>query len=355
MATGPASNQQDVRQLKIYVALQQLLPNLTYQQFTTLIRSIDLDLTVPLRVDAQATPSYVVNVGGTVVSNTVSNRNRSISFINDEIPSLASGTVTFPSVSGGNITTSTGGSEVLTMPNNNYCQVLISLDQFGDILTLAGGASPTLAGALVPSPPANTLPFAYVTLHTTGASVDVVTQAMIYQLLGGGGGSSGGITTGFAQEVAIGAGQTSVTVTFPSSLAGNGYIVNATMVDTTDPTPQFIPVTVTNKTANGFTATWNMATDTANYKLDYVVPGVQSQIAEVAIASGVTTVTVTLPIAMASTGYVVTATMADVTDPTPQFIPLMITAKTTTGFTASWNMPTDTANYKLAYNAAIYQ
>jgi hypothetical protein len=356
MASGPASNQQDVRQLKIYVALQQLLPNLTYQQFSTLLNSIDLDLTVPLRVDAQATPTRVVNVGAAVISNTVSSRSRSISFINNEIPNtFAGGTVTFPSVSGGNITTSTGDTVLLTMPNNNYCQVLISLDAFGDILVNVGGASPTLAGATVPAPITNTLPIAYVTLHTTGASVDVVTQAMIYQLLGGGGSGSGGSTTGFAQEVVLALGATSVAVTFPSSLAGSGYIVNAQMINTTDALPEFQPVTITAKTANGFTATWNNPTDTAHYKLDYLVPSVQSQVGEATLGLGVTSVTVTLPIAMATTSYVVTANLVDLTDANPQFQPVTITAKTLTSFTATWNNITDTANYKVAYNVASFQ
>jgi hypothetical protein len=345
----------DIRQSRFYGILQQILPFLTFQEMDTVVLSIDSDLTVPLRVDANNPSSLIVNVKGTVITNTYSNRSRSISFINNSLPTLVSGTVTFPSASGGNITTSTGGTTVLTCPPSNYAQVLLSLDSTGDLIATAGGASPTLSSATVPSPPTNTLPFAYVTVFNAGGTIQNITQSNIYQLLGGGGSSSGGTATGFAQEVPLTIGTTNVTVTFPSSLAGTGYIVNAQMVNTIDVNPEFQAVTITNKTVNGFTASWNAALDTTNYNLDYVVPGVQSQIGEVSIGIGVTSISVTLPIAMTSTAYVVTAQMIDTVDGTPQFQPINITAKSTTGFTASWNTLTDTANYRLDYNAAVYQ
>lgn len=67
------------------------------------------------------------------------------------------------------------------------------------------------------------------------------------------------------------------------------------------------------------------------------------------IGSGVATLTVTFSSVVPSTSYSVNATMQNVTDSTPQFQPVTVTAKTTSGFTVKWNANTDTANYLLNY------
>jgi len=51
--------------------------------------------------------------------------------------------------------------------------------------------------------------------------------------------------------------------------------------------------------------------------------------------------------AMPSTSYVVVAVLENTDDSNPDNIPVSITAKATTGFTASWPTPLDSANYKL--------
>ena len=60
---------------------------------------------------------------------------------------------------------------------------------------------------------------------------------------------------------------------------------------------------------------------------------------------------VTLPFAFADTSYIVSPSFANLTDADPQFQPITITNKTTTNFTASWNVPTDSSNYYLQYIA----
>jgi hypothetical protein len=64
------------------------------------------------------------------------------------------------------------------------------------------------------------------------------------------------------------------------------------------------------------------------------------------IANGVSSVSVTFA-ALPNTSYVVLAQMVNTVDVTPQFQPMTVTAKSTTGFTASFNAPTDSGNYKL--------
>lgn len=73
----------------------------------------------------------------------------------------------------------------------------------------------------------------------------------------------------------ISASATSKAVTFSSTLGTTNYAVIAMMNNLVDANPQFQPITITNKSATGFTATWNAPTDSANYILEYIaVPNV---------------------------------------------------------------------------------
>jgi hypothetical protein len=70
-----------------------------------------------------------------------------------------------------------------------------------------------------------------------------------------------------------------------------------------------------------------------------------------ACSSGAVSQAVTFSTAYGSTSYSVHATMLNVTDATPMFIPVTITAQSTTGFSASWNAPLPTANYLLSWSS----
>lgn len=69
------------------------------------------------------------------------------------------------------------------------------------------------------------------------------------------------------------------------------------------------------------------------------------------ISSGSTSQAVTFSTAFSGTTYSITASLLNTTDTNPQFQPITITAQATTGFTASWNAPTATANYVLSWQA----
>ncbi len=335
--------------------LQELFPYVTDQTLDILLASINADLTPPLKVDASNPASLIINVGPAIVPNPESNRNKSISFINNVIPTFTSGTVTFPSANGGTISTSTGQTYVLTLPSGDYAQALLSLDTSGNLLVKVGTPSATLSGAAVPSPLSNSLPFAYVTLFNSGGTVQNIVQNQIYQFVGGGGSGGGG--GGVAQEVALVSGNSSQVITFPLAQASANYVVLAQIVNETDTNPEYIPVTITNKTTTGFTASWNTPLPTSNYLLDYLIPpGItQEQAGEAVVGSGVTSLTVTMPIALSSTAYVVVATLVDLTDSNPQFQPVTITNKTNSTFTVSWNAPTGTGNYLIDWQLASYQ
>lgn len=74
------------------------------------------------------------------------------------------------------------------------------------------------------------------------------------------------------QEVSVNSGVSTATVTFPAAIGNSTYRVAAWLFDSTDANPQFQPVTITARTSTTFTATWNANTDSANYKLMYIVP-----------------------------------------------------------------------------------
>ena len=71
-----------------------------------------------------------------------------------------------------------------------------------------------------------------------------------------------------------------------------------------------------------------------------------------AVTNGTTTKTVTFSSALPDTNYTVNATFQNTVDANPLFQPVTVTNKTTTGFTAKWNTPVDTANYELCYTAS---
>lgn len=73
---------------------------------------------------------------------------------------------------------------------------------------------------------------------------------------------------------------------------------------------------------------------------------------EASISNAATSVVVTFPATLqtGNTTPKIVAMMINTTDANPQFQDVVITARSATGFTATWNAPVDSGNYKLAYN-----
>lgn len=164
----------------------------------------------------------------------------------------------------------------------------------------------------------------------------------------GGSGSSPNARSG---NFAIPVSNTSVVVTFSSPVTSAVYVATVEMVNLVDSTPQFQTPMVTNKTVNGFTVSWNAPADSANYSIDYQVPGSLASIAEVTVPAASTSLVVTLSLPMPSTNYSVIAMLEDVVDVSPQFQTVIVTNKTNTQFTVQWNAPTDSPDYVLTYQA----
>lgn len=72
---------------------------------------------------------------------------------------------------------------------------------------------------------------------------------------------------------------------------------------------------------------------------------------EVSIGSAASSLAVSFPATLqtASSTPRVVAWMVNTTDTDAQIQPVEITVRSSSGFTATWNAPTSTANYKLAY------
>jgi hypothetical protein len=190
---------------------------------------------------------------------------------------------------------------------------------------------------------------------TAGSATNVIEDEGIFRIAPGSGSAGATANAGIVAEASIGSAQTSLSVVFGSPLTGSNYVVMATMVNTVDGSVDYQPITVTAKSASGFTAKWNAPTDSANYKLAYIIPNAQLATTEEPVGAGQTSVTVNLPVVRPNTNYVVVAMLVDLVDGSPQFQPVIITAKTTTTFTAKWNGPTDSANYRLAFFVADFQ
>lgn len=70
-----------------------------------------------------------------------------------------------------------------------------------------------------------------------------------------------------------------------------------------------------------------------------------------AISNASDTVSVTFSVAMADTNYALNVSVNNTTDTDSIYLSPIITAKSTSGFTAEFNSPADSANYVLEWTA----
>lgn len=343
----------DARQMISRDILQQIFPYLPGQQLDALLRSINSDLSAPLRADASSTPNRVVTIGPAIVSNAVSGRQKTIPHIQGVIPAFTSGTVTFPAANAGTIIVSPGINLTLNLPVNNYAKALLSLNNIGNIVVIVGVPDPVEASALVPPPNDNTLPFAYVTLFNNAGTVQNIQQNKIYQFdrsfpqrpSSGGSGGAGWL----AGSLPINLGSNSVSYTFLTPQPDTSYIVLPTLENTIDVSPENPQVIAISKSTTGFSVLLSDVTDTSNYRLNYIIPLKAFQAAQVSVSSAQSSVSSAFGIPDNGSNYGLISFLQNFVDGSPQLQPTMVTNKTSTAFTSSWSAPTDSANYSLVY------
>jgi len=162
------------------------------KQLDNLLRSINSELTQPLRLTPNSTPNLIVNVGNITVTNPETSRSRTVPPISNTTPAFTTGTITFPAATGGNIVPSSGATVALVCPSGQFTRVGISLNAAGQLTITQGTAGASFAAATAAPIPSNTLPIGFIAVHNTGGTIDNITNAMIYTFgSGGGAGSSG--------------------------------------------------------------------------------------------------------------------------------------------------------------------
>ena len=146
-----------------------------------------------------------------------------------------------------------------------------------------------------------------------------------------------------SSETSIGANATSVSSTFLVNQAISNYATMAVLQNQVDAFPQFQSVVTTAQSTTADTVSWNAPTESANYVLAQMLQGVS----RVSVGSGATSATISLPSNFGTTGYGIIVAFSNTVDAFPQFQPILITSKANQSAVASWNAPTESANYVL--------
>lgn len=87
----------------------------------------------------------------------------------------------------------------------------------------------------------------------------------------GGGGGGGGGNSLASNAVSLASGSISQSFTYTNTLLSAYAPILGAIINTIDATPIFLQAIVTAFSTTGFTVTFNVAPDTANYKLPYIV------------------------------------------------------------------------------------
>jgi hypothetical protein len=145
-------------------------------------------------------------------------------------------------------------------------------------------------------------------------------------------------------ESAVSLGNTSSVVSSVLQ-SGSNYGIISALENYTDTNLEFQTSVITAKSGSAFTASYNAPALTGNYVNSYMI----NATSYVSLVPGATSAVVSLPINYGTSGYGVVAVMQNLVDGFPMYQPLLVTGKTDTSFTISWNVPFDTANYTIFY------
>jgi hypothetical protein len=147
----------------------------------------------------------------------------------------------------------------------------------------------------------------------------------------------------------IGSGANSYTAAL---LSASSYATIQQMVNEIDTTPLILhPLNITGKSSTDFITSWNRNTDTANYDLHWIATFTTASTMKSGsntISNGATSLTVGFSFpALGSSNYALVPRMTNIVDGSTVYQPITVTSKTIGNFTAKWNQPVDSTNYKL--------
>lgn len=324
--------------------------------------SIDATLDFPVRLYAAATPDAKLYFAPSQTQ-MGDGGGKSIGPMFSTVPTFVASTIDFQTGA------TTGATFTLSIPAGTvgfYRRAAFSLQPDGSMIVSFSAEVASIGSLADPGTlfSANSAQVGWVDLEctdiagkykTAGSSTNIIENAVggvarIVRIQAGGGGGGSGGTSGQVETESIPNAASSITITFPVALSNTNYVVMSQMENLVDASPQFQNVVVYNKTINGFSARWNAPTDSANYSLSYIVPIEQVQQGEVEVTIASTDRVVPLPISLSGTNYSVVVQLVNYVDGFPQFQPTTIVQKTNLQFKASWNAPTDSADYRLAYH-----
>lgn len=180
----------DPRQISYRGTLARL-SGTTNPELDNLLESLNAEVTPPLQLKANSPASLIVNVGASSIANPETGLNKALPTIGANAPLLTSGTITFPSATGGTVTVSPGNNTILTIGANEYIKALVYLDANNNLNVLFGTSAALEANATVTAPPDSVIPIGYITLQTIAGVVQNVANTKIYQYVGTGAGGSG--------------------------------------------------------------------------------------------------------------------------------------------------------------------
>jgi len=137
----------------------------------------------------------------------------------------------------------------------------------------------------------------------------------------------------------------------PAEIDSTGYTVAVSLSNLVDANPSTYNYTITKRTETYFKVLFSDNMDSNNYYLDWIIISHPKQgVEELSIAPGITTRTIAFTPAEVNTNYGVMLELLNDVDSTSVIIPFIVTEKTITGFTVTFEREIDTDNYKLMWS-----
>lgn len=158
----------DSRQVISLDALNQLTAGVQDIELDNILRSIDSDLTPILKLDTDG--ALTISVGTNLKTNPETGKQTSLPPINGIIPTFTTGSIVFPSTSGGTITVTPGTDTTLVMSANRFIKAGIYVNDSGNLFVNLGLQAATIAGATTPETLPNSIAIGYVVLATDASN-----------------------------------------------------------------------------------------------------------------------------------------------------------------------------------------
>jgi len=149
-----------------------------------LLRAINSDLTVPIRMVGSDPAGLVVTLDAAIITNPGTGRNTQAAPIDGVVPTFAGGTITFDATNAGNITPSVGSAIAITTATSMFNKLGVFLDTSGNLVLVEGTEGASAATAIVPNAVPGAAYIGYIVFEVDGAgNIQVINNSDIYQFV----------------------------------------------------------------------------------------------------------------------------------------------------------------------------